>query len=682
MSISEKRMTIGQNFLTENVGDKKAAAIIKEAKKRREDLKSGSTSKYIDVNQAEDIYNTLFDYELITKETKSGYTFVHAWDKHYWREIYWVYEDAQNQTVRVEVYCTPTTQKRTSKAQVFSNSISTLAEIVSKAGADWADLKKKVSCLCLKSEAPKNEKGALTRHSAGEQCSKIGDTSFVVFRATSTGQKIKDIADCCKNCTDGNHQNLRLEFLATTDSLGVRAPLKGEDDSLKGADEEEATGTLFNDLQKLIDNGAHQLVLTGAPGTGKTFQAKKVASAYRLNNQLYNYYSENKTSLDEFIACLLYDQSFYDDVKAGYIGGGFGQLKQEAIDAICEEISKGTEDDNTYTQEDFWQDVASLRGLCALVQFHPSYDYTDFVEGLRPVEGDSGEMVFKRMDGSFMAFCRYVAWLNTKTEERPPYFFIIDEINRADLSKVLGELMFSLEGDKRGENNPINTQYKNLTTHFLQAKDHGGKEFETYTSLFENGFFIPENVVVIGTMNNIDRSVESMDFALRRRFTWKDVVVDETLLTDSFKSSKFFKDVESILREKVAEYIRKRILAFNKELHGETMHKIAPHLNSDYDISQGHFMAIAPNAVKEGSGTAEAVANNILQWVWDYRIESLLKEYLRGCQGSQNFDPMTYLESLWNAPVAPAPAADKQEESQSGEEPATDANRSDKQEEA
>lgn len=298
-----------------------------------------------------------------------------------------------------------------------------------------------------------------------------------------------------------------------------------------------------DEIKDLIENEQYQIILTGAPGTGKTYLAKKIAEEFSNKN--------------------------YE-----------------------------------------------------IVQFHPSYDYTDFVEGLRPVDID-GQMQFRKVDGTFKKFCRFVAEENNKSTERPLYFFIIDEINRADLSKVFGELMFALESDKRGKNNSIQTQYSNIDTYDVENKKMLSKEED----VFADGFFIPENIVIIGTMNDIDRSVESMDFALRRRFVWKEVVVNEELLKGAFDSESFFEGKGIDTQE-----IAKRIVAFNNKMHEEI-----PYLNRNYDISQGQF-ANMPDNKKSDIGT-------IMEWVWKYRVESLLREYLRGDSKIETY--ITDLNKQW-----------------------------------
>jgi hypothetical protein len=94
------------------------------------------------------------------------------------------------------------------------------------------------------------------------------------------------------------------------------------------------------------------------------------------------------------------------------------------------------------------------------------------------------------------------------------YIFIIDEINRGELSKIFGELFFSIDPGYRGKKEMrVQTQYQNLIT--------------DDTDPFKDGFYVPQNVYIIGTMNDIDRSIESMDFAIRRRFAWVEVKAND-----------------------------------------------------------------------------------------------------------------------------------------------------------
>jgi 5-methylcytosine-specific restriction endonuclease McrBC GTP-binding regulatory subunit McrB len=163
---------------------------------------------------------------------------------------------------------------------------------------------------------------------------------------------------------------------------------------------------------------------------------------------------------------------------------------------------------------------------------------------------------------------------NIKTNEEN-FVFIIDEINRGEVSRIFGELFFSIEPSYRGEKkSSVITQYQNL----LDDSDE-----------FINGFFIPENVYIIGTMNDIDRSVESFDFAMRRRFTWIEITADE-----SFKN---INNLDTNLTEKLKN--------LNESIKKE--------LGTSYQIGAGYI---------NGKTNADEV--------WKYNIEPLLKEYVRG----------------------------------------------------
>lgn len=250
-----------------------------------------------------------------------------------------------------------------------------------------------------------------------------------------------------------------------------------------------------------------------------------------------------------------------------------------------------------------------------MVQFHPSYDYTDFVEGLRPVTVEDGEgkggMTFVKCDGAFKSFCR---WVVKNGSPNKKYFFIIDEINRADLSKVFGELMYCLEKDKRGKEHHIQTQYQNLPTY--EIKDKKAVEIKDDCDCFKDGFYIPENVVIIGTMNDIDRSVESMDFALRRRFEFEEFKVDDTMLENAFKAMGI-EDAKNIT-ERVMKL--NHVISYNKKEDEKNFGEEFG-LNEQYYISQGQF--------SDFRGDTRSAAM-VCQDVWDSHIKLLLREYVRG----------------------------------------------------
>ncbi len=221
------------------------------------------------------------------------------------------------------------------------------------------------------------------------------------------------------------------------------------------------------------------------------------------------------------------------------------------------------------------------------IQFHPSYDYTDFVEGLRPVSPKDSEqnIHFERTNGIFKNFCERAA-----KDKENKYVFIIDEINRGDISKIFGELFYCIESNYRGEEHKIKTQYNNL--------------IQDDNDIFKDGFYVPNNVYIIGTMNDIDRSVESFDFAIRRRFVWKEIKATDNI--------DMLNKLDETTKKKAIDKIQKLNVKIEK-IEG---------LNSSYHIGPAYFLHL------------KDYDNNFYK-LWELHLEPLLKEYLRG---TENFE--------------------------------------------
>ena len=312
------------------------------------------------------------------------------------------------------------------------------------------------------------------------------------------------------------------------------------------------------------------------------------------------------------------------------------------------------------------------------VQFHPSYDYTDFVEGLRPVSNGDGAIEFKLQDGIFKDFCQkakeaqliggqdnfdeawdsYLEYINVAEEKEyitktsylsvnsrqnlsvnydsgvpgwslprkyvyelykdknynkqeyyksggrtvletlrkrfglkdylspteidtdKKFVFIIDEINRGEISKIFGELFFSIDPGYRGQKGSVSTQYTNL---------HENDE----------KFYIPENVYIIGTMNDIDRSVDTFDFAMRRRFRFIEVTSKSQLGM-----------LDDALGDK-AEEAKARLRNLNAKIEK------VKELNSHYHIGPSYFLKL------------EEVDFDY-ELLWSDYLKPLLEDYLRG----------------------------------------------------
>ncbi len=236
-----------------------------------------------------------------------------------------------------------------------------------------------------------------------------------------------------------------------------------------------------------------------------------------------------------------------------------------------------------------------------MVQFHSSYDYTTFVEGLQPLDIDEA-MSFVKMDGIFKKFCRDVAEYNKETEStEKQFYFIIDEINRADLGRVFGELMYGIEEGYRGKSHTCHTQYENLKVTYGVVSD----------DVFSGGFYVPENIHIIGTMNDIDRSVESIDFAMRRRFKWIEVTVNEVMM----------KELLPKITNRPITQLTDLINRINK-LNSKIEKANNFNLDSSYCIGPGYFKYYTGDNYTE---------------LWNDYVEQIIIEYTRGRKGSGAF---------------------------------------------
>ncbi len=204
-----------------------------------------------------------------------------------------------------------------------------------------------------------------------------------------------------------------------------------------------------------------------------------------------------------------------------------------------------------------------------MVQFHQSYCYEDFIQGIKPRE-DGG---FTIKNGVFYDFCK-----KAEDDLYNDYFFIIDEINRGNISKIFGELMMLLESDKRGPENKISLLYT------------------------EEDFSIPENLYLIGTMNTADRSLAILDYALRRRFSF-------ISLEPAFGDNKFKKYLlEKGMAKETAARIVNKMQILNEEIEKDI------NLGKGFRIGHSYFCNYQDS-------------ENWYEEIIDYDIGPLLEEY-------------------------------------------------------
>lgn len=244
----------------------------------------------------------------------------------------------------------------------------------------------------------------------------------------------------------------------------------------------------------------------------------------------------------------------------------------------------------TYTIVNNVKNIIKNENQMLITQFHPSFSYEDFIEGIKPAGIENGQLKLELKNGIFREFCD-----KAKEEEKGfleklekgnfnealsdhGYFFIADEINRAELSRVFGELLYALE--YRGEKGKIKTQYASMRD--------------------DEDFYVPENIFLLGTMNDLDKSIDSFDLALRRRFIWQEMECDYDVIRDE------------IYANNIEEYAQAC-----KKLND----KISKDIGEKYQLGHSYFLKI--------EFKNDEIKDSDMKKLFSNRFEALLKEYLR-----------------------------------------------------
>ena len=380
------------------------------------------------------------------------------------------------------------------------------------------------------------------------------------------------------------------------------------------------------------------LIFRGAPGTGKSYLAKEIAADI-ISNGYYEKYTQLSDEQKKQVEFVQFHPSYdYSDFVEGLRpkvndDGSMGFELQDGIfkkfvtrarknyedsqkskEAIAKEVSvqesmmdffSGIElgvdtfktingNEFTITSVDDKHINISIPGNATVnklslsvdevrrmlesdVKFTKIKDITAFFGKTFATQGYSYDFaIYKAIKAKKGASSK----AKTKTTELKKYIFIIDEINRGEISKIFGELFFAIDPGYRGKAGEISTQYSNL---------HSDPDEK---------FYIPENVYIIGTMNDIDRSVDSFDFAMRRRFRFVELRADERLEMLALLDDE---DLE-------AEAIR-RMAALNREIAN------VEDLNENYQIGASYFLKLKTLSFDQ---------------LWTDYLQPLLQEYVQG----------------------------------------------------
>ena len=252
------------------------------------------------------------------------------------------------------------------------------------------------------------------------------------------------------------------------------------------------------------------------------------------------------------------------------------------------------------------------------VQFHSGFEYEDFIDGIKPVGIQNGNLNLALTNGIFKEFC-----LKAAQNDKENFFFIVDEINRADIAAVFGETLSLLEENYRGEN--------------IKTKNF---------PLSNQEFFIPANIYFIGMMNDVDKNIDCFDLALRRRFTWVlmecdygviENATDKTYrtkcenlnnyITNDLKYLVEYKDETRVKIKSIRSYYNmKKMDEYYDQLFQKTTDEEKKNNKKRYERTSGLNLG---RAYEIGHSYFLKNAKMSEQEIWDRHIEPILREYIR-----------------------------------------------------
>lgn len=429
------------------------------------------------------------------------------------------------------------------------------------------------------------------------------------------------------------------------------------------------TNNLKGKLSDLLEH-THNLILHGAPGTGKTWLAREIAKAMGAETAFVQFHpSYDYTDFVEGLRPVPQDDAgqigfeLRDGVFKSFCERALENLEaslkteteieqeQSLDEKINHFIDQSIEENKKYTiaqGNEFFIINADEKNIYISI---PGNEKTNKLtlkkseiaallkQGENIENGNELRDFFGRkwrtqQDSYILSLYNNIKTIqttnaNSKNANRvtkKPFVFIIDEINRGDLSKIFGELFYALEPGyrvtaealkavKAGETFPtIRTQYANM--------ERDGNTFDNALNISKQDdfghFFVPENVYIIGTMNDIDRSVETMDFAFRRRFTFVEIQASDRV---------------EMLEEITDDAIRQQ--ALNKMKAVNAVISETEGLSSAYHIGGAYFLKLK-------------TLDNDFEKLWEYHLAPLIKEYLRGTEDeSETFDK---IKKAYDAP--------------------------------